>query len=392
MRILKHCILVITSVFMIATLSTAQSETLEFEGANWIVGDNADRPAIVEDFLGRPALFLSRNQAQLESDDLRDMVIEYEYASTHPSGFIGVNFRADAAANSLEQFYTRPHQSGQPDATQYMVMINGSATWQLHAGPNEATAVDLPAREWIKVRIVAIGDRADIFVSDMETPLLHVPNLRFDGGSGKFSLYASDRPWRKDTGAYFSNITVRAATPEDEIIGTPRETDPRPEGLLTRFDVSSPFAEEDISEAFNLADIAVADLNWTALDVEDDGVANLARTAQPTADKNTVLVRLKITSEADTHRLLSFGYSDRVRLYIDGKLIYSGNAQWRARDHRFLGTVALVDQIALHLKAGETEIIAAVSESFGGWGFKAQLENQSGLTISPWAAETDMDG
>jgi hypothetical protein len=71
--------------------------------------------------------------------------------------------------------------------------------------------------------------------------------------------------------------------------------------------------------------------------------------------------------------MLSFGYSDRVRLFVDGKLVYSGNAQWRARDHRFLGTVALVDQIALHLAPGKTEIVAAVSESFGGWGFKAAL-------------------
>lgn len=379
MQNLKHYILAVTSALLVGFSSPAYSETFEFEGANWTVEESEGSEARVENFLGRPSLYLRRNQALLEGDDLRDVVIEYEYASTHPSGFIGVNFRADLETTNLEQFYTRSHQSGHPDATQYMVMINGAATWQLHAGPNEATATDLPAREWIKVRIVAIGDRADIFVGDMTEPLLHVPELRLENGSGRFVLYASDRRWMKETGAYFSNISVRAATLGDHIIGSPRETDPLPEGLITAFDVSTPFAEAQVADAFTLSDLAVMPEDWTELQVENDGVANLARTTPVLDGKNTVLVRFKISSATDTSRLLTFGYSDRVRLFVDGDLVYAGNAQWRARDHRFLGTIALADRIALNLKAGETEIVAAVSESFGGWGFKAQLENQDGL-------------
>ena len=37
---------------------------------------------------------------------------------------------------------------------------------------------------WIKVRIVAIGDRADIFVGDMTTPLIHVPDQAGRGAEG----------------------------------------------------------------------------------------------------------------------------------------------------------------------------------------------------------------
>lgn len=360
-------------LLLAATPIIAQAGELEFEGQTWTAGDNEGSDARVEDYLGRPALFLRRNVAALESEDLGDMVIEYEYASTHPSGFIGVNFRASAETANLEQFYTRPHQSGQPDATQYMVLTNGSATWQLHAGPNEAVATDLPAQTWIKVRIVAIGDQADIFVGDMETPLIHVPDLRSTSKSGQVGLYASDRPWMRDTGAYFSNINIRAATAEDEIIGTPAETEPQPEGLIERFDVSSPFKEEAINAVYDLNDLGVEPETWTTLDVENDGVANLARVAPIMDGNNTALVRMTFDSDSADTRTLNFGYSDRVRLFVDGKLVYSGNAQWRARDHRFLGTIALVDSIALHLEPGETEVIAAVSESFGGWGFKASL-------------------
>ena len=374
--------LVVIFVSIAAFAAPVHAETLKFEGKKWAIDEYEGSAARVEDFLGRKALFLQRTVALLEGDSHSDVVIEYEYASTHPSGFIGVNFRADLEAGNLEQFYTRPHQTGHPDATQYMVMINGSATWQLHAGPNDAVATDLPSREWIKVRIVAIGDRADIFVGDMSKPLMHVPDLRHDDGEGHFSLYASDRPWMTETGAYFSNISVRAATKNDVIIGRPNETEPTPEGLLTQFEVSKPFAEKAVSGKFSLDGLDVLSGEWVLLPVENDGVANLARTTPLKPDANTVLVRFRVTSDVAVSRLLNFGYSDRIHLFVDGDLVYAGNAQWRARDHRFLGTVALTDSVALHLKAGETEIVAAISESFGGWGFKAQLQDQEGLEIS----------
>ncbi|MEM9571731.1 MAG: hypothetical protein AAF996_09700 [Pseudomonadota bacterium] len=357
-------------------LAPASAEDLVLEGQTWSAQTNDGSAAQIESYLGRDALFLRRNVAVLDGVELGDMVIEYDYASTHASGFIGVNFRADSETANLEQFYTRPHQSGQPDATQYMVMTNGSATWQLHAGPNEAVATELPPETWIKVRIVAIGDQADIFVGDMTAPLIHVPDLRSVSQSGKVALYASDRPWMRETGAYFSNISIRAATSEDVIIGTPNETDPLPEGLIDSFDISAPFAETEIADAYQLPVLDVLNGPWTSLNVENDGVANISRTTAMQDGKNTALVRFTVSADENTTRMLSFGYSDRVRLFVNGKLVYSGNAQWRSRDHRFLGTVALVDQIALHLAPGETEIVAAVSESFGGWGFKAALSGE----------------
>ncbi len=363
----------IAATISITTPALANAVELELDGQTWEASENEGSDARVESYLGREALFLKRNIAALQTEDLGDMVIEYNYAATHQSGFIGVNFRANAETSNLEQFYTRPHQSGEPDATQYMVLTNGSSTWQLHAGPNEAVATDLPAQTWIKVRIVAIGDQADIFVGDMSKPLIHVPELRSSSTSGQVGLYASDRPWMSDTGAYFSNITVRAATENDTIIGTPAETDPLPEGLITSFEVSKPFKEAAISSAYTLPDLPERSDTWTQLSVENDGIANLARVAPLQDDKNTALVRISVSVDEASTKLLKFGYSDRVRLYVEGKLVYSGNAMWRSRDHRFLGTVALEDSIAIHLKPGDNEIIAAVSETFGGWGFKAAL-------------------
>ena len=326
-------------------------QSITFEGSDWSYQDYPNSVVRVEDFLGREALYISGNSLTRTELDLGDLVIDYDYASSHPSGFIGVDFRVDGASGNLEQFYTRPHQSGHPDATQYMVMINGVATWQLHAGPNDATAIDLPAREWIHVRIVAIGDRADIYVGDMETPLLHVPDLRFDGGHGPIAVFASDRYFVRDTGAYFSNIEARPATSSDRIIGTPRETEPLAEGLISTFSVSEPLAESDLDGVYSLAGLDLDARAWTDLDVESDGVANLARTTGLTREANTVFVRTIIDAEAATERLMMFGYSDRVRLYVNGEQVYFGNAGWRSRDHRFLGTVALAPPSCASIRA-----------------------------------------
>ena len=51
-------------------------------------------------------------------------IIEYDVAFTAKRNFIGVKFRQQDAKNS-EEFYIRPHQSGNPDANQYTPIFNG---------------------------------------------------------------------------------------------------------------------------------------------------------------------------------------------------------------------------------------------------------------------------
>ena len=150
-------------------------------------------------------------------------------------------------------------------------------------------------------------------------------------------------------------------------------------GLVTQWQVSSPFTEDEIADQFELAG---PDGTMQALATEPNGVANLARLSGIVDGQNTVLAQFEITAEADTHRLMQFGYSDRIRIFVNDTLVYSGNAGWRARDHRHLGTIGFSDAVVLPLQAGQNTITAAVSESFGGWGVAAAIADREGLSLA----------
>ena len=97
--------------------------------------------------------------------------------------------------------------------------------------------------------------------------------------------------------------------------------------------------------------------------------------------KNTVFVKNVIVSSRSTTKKLDFGFCDRVRVYLNGRLLFRGDDTPGSRDYRFLGSIGYFDALYLPLAKGENEIVLAVSEDVGGWGVQAKLEDLAGLTF-----------
>ena len=97
--------------------------------------------------------------------------------------------------------------------------------------------------------------------------------------------------------------------------------------------------------------------------------------------ENTRFARLVIDSDQRQSKLLSFGYSDAAKVFVNGVLQYSGDNTYMSRDYRYLGTIGLFDAIVLPLEAGENEVLIAVSEAFGGWGVMAEFADLEGIEI-----------
>ena len=70
-------------------------------------------------------------------------------------------------------------------------------------------------------------------------------------------------------------------------------------------------------------------------------------------------------------------------VFLNGTLLYAGNAGFGTRDPEFLGIVGLFDELALPLRRGPNELWFAVSETFGGWAVTADVPDRAGITIGP---------
>ena len=347
-------------------------EALTFEGKEWRI---AAQSASVERVLGREALRLEGGSVWLDDENFSDGVIEFDLAYEERMGFIGPRFRAENDGH-FEYFYLRSHLNQKPDALQYTPTVNGLTGWQIFTDGNALAPLDQKFGEWNRIKVVVKGDRADFYYNS-DTPVMHVPDLKTDLAEGAVGFSVGGQ-----TNAHFSNFTIRPLEDGEDIIGEPKETPELPEGLITSWNVSSVFSEDTVNDTLKLSKDATDELTWTMLDVETNGIANIARTAVRLQDGgSTVFVRANIRSDKKQMKELQFGYSDRVRVYLNGKRVYYGNAGWRVRDYRFLGTVGFFDSVGLDLKRGDNELLIAVSETFGGWAWAGAMADQTGVEI-----------
>jgi hypothetical protein len=78
---------------------------------------------------------------------------------------------------------------------------------------------------------------------------------------------------------------------------------------------------------------------------------------------------------------IKLGFSDRARVFLNGRQLFSAADGFATRDYRFLGTMGLYDELFLPLEAGSNELWVAVSETFGGWGISMQLIDGDGVIV-----------
>lgn len=325
------------------------------------------------EYMGKPALKIRGGAAMLPDLELRNAMIEFDIAVSGERGFAGLIFRLQEGGN-YENFYIRPHQSGNPDANQYQPVFNDVASWQLYHGPAYATPVEYKTNEWMKIKIIYAGNKAEVYI-DSDEPVLRVDELRHDNRSGVVGINAA-----QFAAAYFANFryTKLANAYEFPFGREPAQPD---EGVVMSWQVSDAFDDALIEQSNSLADDFSNARTWTTVDAEVTGITNLAKVQGIAADKNTAVARLVIESESEQVKGLRFGYSDAVSVYVNGKRLYSGDNLYLSRDYRYLGTIGLFDKVYLPLEAGTNEVWFAVSEAFGGWGIQAQFDDLAGINL-----------
>lgn len=348
-------------------LALVAAQPIQFDVSQWtLVGHGATSMVYLE----RPSLFIDNGVAWLRDSSFGDGTIEFDVALHGHASFAGVAFRG-ASEDDYELIYLRPHLSRRPDALQYTPIYNGSEAWQLYSGPGYTAEAELPLNRWLHVKLVVSGYAARMFVDGVANPQLTVTSLRRPWTRGRIGL------WGSLGGANFSNVIV---SPADTTAPAARPAEPPPvPHTLTTWELSPAFETTQVKDDVVPERSALNASGWTPVTAERSGLVNIAeyrrRTRSSASSLALVFARSTITASRAQRMKLVFAYSDQVHVFVNGRLLFAGDSTFQSRDPSFLGIAALgPDEIYADLRPGPNEIVLAVSEKFGGWGFAARLE------------------
>lgn len=389
MRMQSHTWLALTQMGLViaAAHSVGSKSALDVDAATRgadTLAVPADSPrwslqgqAAVAEYQGRECLRLDGGVAVLDDFEMRDGVLDVDVATTARRGFFGFDFRiADDGAN-FEEVYLRSHKSGLPDAIQYTPVLNTGRNWQIYSGPGFTNAVEIPKNDWFHLRLEVAGAQARLFVTNMTTPALVIDDLKSGVQKGQIALYVL-------TGTtYYSNFEVRT-TPD---VAWERHVPPLLPGTLTKWSLSPSYDALTRVPTRPLTRAEIADTHWQDVEVEAPGfvvinryresphvavsfASDFSKRLDPQPGMKVVYARTTIQSDRAQLKRLELGYSDEVSVFLNGTILFRGRSAQNFRDPCFLGIMSADDDtIYLPLREGPNELMLAVSELGGGWGF-----------------------
>lgn len=338
--------------------------------------------AKVTEYQGRRCLLLDGGVAILKDFEMRDGVIDADVITPAKRGFFGFDFRLDKDGSNYEEVYLRQHQSGLPDAMQYTPVLNTGRNWQIYNGPGFTGAVNIPRDVWFHLRLEVTGAQGKFYVKDMDKPALVMDDLKSGVQKGQVALYDL-------TGeTCYSNFEVRT-TPDAP---WERHLPPMLPNTLTKWSISPSYdaLARNLERPFTPTESDA--VHWQDVEAEPPGFVVLYRyleaphptvtfqgdfskRLEPQPGMKVVYARTTIESDRDQVKKLEIGYSDDVSVFLNGKILYRGRSAQGFRDPRFLGIVNPEnDAVYLTLKKGKNELMLAVSELGGGWGFVCRLQ------------------
>jgi hypothetical protein len=369
-------------------LQSSREQQLPFSDKAWELTGN--RAAIVKEG-DRDVLQVETGFAHRKDVSLQDGTIEFDVQVTRRRSFVYVSFR-EVAEGEREEFYLRPHKSGLPDAVQYAPVWQNRSAWQLHHGLGGTAAVPFEPGAWTRVRVVLQGRHAALFVKDMTSPVLLVPNVAREPKAGSITVggflpagVPGEAPIAK-----FSNVVVRPdAVPFDfkaalsKTTTSPAQAATQPgETIVRAWSVSRSF----VPKPGDTAAIQTADITgeFQRLETEPSGLLELDRHVRIPEKSNVAaaVARIRVRAARAGAYVFDLGFSDIATVFVNGRPFFQGNQSYSFDRPRREGLIGF-DQARLHLplEAGDNEVAVVVSDSFGGWGLMGRFVNARGLSI-----------
>jgi hypothetical protein len=363
-----------------------QAESFPVDSPRW----KLDGKAAPAEYLGRRCLALENGRASLRDFEITDGVIDLDMAGKGARGFYNIHFRTQGEDG--EVVYLRPHKTGLDDAQQYSPRLNGLAPWQIYSGAGFTRAVAIPRDAWFHVRLEIFGAQARLYVDDMSQPSLVIDDLKSGIRTGGIGF----------DGTCVSNVEIRKTPP----VAWKRHEPAMPAATLTQWSLSPSLdaLSRDLERPLSTSEAAA--MTWQDVTAEPPGFVVIDRYRRnpnifPTFARDfskrlerqkgmqVVYARTTVVSDRDQLKKLNVGYSDEVSVFLNGTILYRGRSAQRFRDPGFLGIVNPEnDAVYLPLKKGPNDLMVAVSELTGGWGFICRFDDMDGvLKVEPTRLE-----
>jgi len=315
-------------------------------------------------------------------DDFSDGIIEYDVLLQRPeAGFIGILVRAVDDANH-ERFFMRPHHNTDSwdDSIQYTPVYNQLQSWQLYTGEIYNSFFEYSYEDWIHCKLVISGNSAEWYIRDMEKPAQYVPDMKRETPAGKVGLYALN-PDRM--GGFFANFKYKKMdNPPLQNSGVELPT--APAGNINTWERTEPFDEAWLADKLVLNPSDESMFTWTEFEADRLGIFAIHKLFTPLKGKNAVFLKKEIMSDSDQIKILEVGYSDRVKVYLNGEMQFGGDNTYRSRNRAFLGTAGYYDDVPLHLKKGKNELRLAIGAEAlftASWGGMAKFADTTGISF-----------
>jgi hypothetical protein len=346
-----------------------------FDAAHWVLDSDGE----LVSFDGRAAF---RGTGNVKDVKLRNGTVEVDIWAAEAVSFAGLSFRL-RSFEEHQLVWLRMHWTNglAASAVQYAPAYHGVFCWQLN--PKANAAAKLPKNEWVHLKLVFQGGSAELYVKDMAKPVLTVHRLRPGPATGSIGLWT----FRKSE-IYFSNFSYRPG--DDGDTAEPKPAVPPNVVADWRLSPSFPISAVDAVPTVYPARQLAAVESWTTPEVDYDGLLDISRyhgtpfhgrRTQAGGRPDWTMLRTFIDAEGARRVKMSFGYSDAVTIFLNGVPLFSGNSAFLARNGLDSEWIGFADAVFLDLKKGRNELVAAVAEDFGGWGFQARLDDMSGISV-----------
>lgn len=352
------------SVFIILlsfqfSFSQKTTRNIDMIPSNWEVTENAT----FERFDHRETLVLNGGRITAKNQEFRNGTIEVEVYANARRSFAGITFRKQK--DNMEEVYMRMHKSSQVDAVQYTPIFHNESNWQLYH--DYQAQVTFKNEGWNHLRIEVNNQSAEVFVNGKK--VMTIDELRTRQSSGEIGLFAlfSNR---------FANFSI---TPREAVESpTTEKRLPVNPNIITNWEITRamPYQAEKLSskdfsrESYFTVETEASGLLPISKYIRKSSAGNFEQNAE-----DYVIAATTVLVDQDEIRPFSFDFSDKIMVYLNGKLIFKGNNAFRAKGVQFMGHLDMnTNQLYLPLKKGTNEIHCVVIDQANGWGLMAKWE------------------